>query len=185
MGQQLTFNPLTRKFDLVGGGSDSGGVLTLNTLTGDVNLIPELGSGITISLDGNNIVIGSTGEPATQSPKLIVDFDTDVDTSVSDLCVVNGDHSVTRILSNDISEIPSGIFGVVIAKPTTTTASVIFVGVSSGYSGFGLAGQTVYVGTDGRPTITNPNTEMVQQIGFTISDTEFFVYIKLPIRKSS
>lgn len=127
---------------------------------------------------------GSGPVMATQAPKLIATFNTDVGTLVNDLVVVNGDNSVTKITSNTAAEIPHGIFGVVTSKPSGTSAEVIFVGIQGGYSGF-TTSNALFVGTDGLLTHSAPATGTVQQIGFAVSTTEIFVNPKQPIRRAS
>jgi len=126
---------------------------------------------------------GGGGGPATQAPKLIAEFDTDAGTSVTDLVRVNGNNSVTKITDNLATTIPNGVFGVVTAKASAILANVIFVGIQSGYSGF-TTGEALYIDTDGTPTHTAPSTGTLQQIGFAISASSFFVYLQNPIRRS-
>jgi len=127
---------------------------------------------------------GSGGGPASEALKLIEEFDTDAGTLVGDLVRVNGSSSVTKILTNDISEIPKGVFGVVFSKPSTLRARVLFIGIKDGYTGF-TTGDALFVDTDGTLTHTAPATETVQQIGFAVTPTQIFVNIKLPTRKST
>lgn len=117
-----------------------------------------------------------TGGAATQAPKLIVTFDTDVSTAVGDLVKVTGLDFVSRITDNLEATIPNGIFGVVTGKPTTNTAQIIFVGIQGGYSGL-TTGLPVFVQTDGTAGHLIPTSGIVQQIGFAVSTTEIFVYI--------
>ena len=121
------------------------------------------------------------GGAATSAPKLLVVFDTDITTAVGDLVRVTGSNFVSTIADNMNTTIPNGIFGVVTSKPTTTTAGVIFVGVQGGYSGF-TTGQPIFVQSDGTPghPIPAPGAtgEIVQQIGFAVSATEFFIYLQ-------
>lgn len=117
-----------------------------------------------------------TGGAATQAPKLIVPFDTDVSTVIGDLVRVTGTDFVSTITNNNEVTIPNGIFGVVTGKPTTTTAQIIFLGVQGGYTGF-TTGLPLFVQTNGKPGHTVPNTGIVQQIGFAVSSTEMFIYL--------
>jgi hypothetical protein len=120
--------------------------------------------------------------PATSAPRLIATFDTDVGTAVGDIVTVNGTNSVTKIGSNSSVVIPNGIFGVAYYKPTAITVEVIFIGIVGGYVGLS-AGEPVFVSTAGLPTHTVPTTGMVQQIGFAVSTTEFFLQMMQPMRR--
>jgi len=124
----------------------------------------------------------SSSAPATQTPKLIALFNTDILTDVGDLCIVNGADSVTKITSNSTAEMPKGIFGVVTSKPTPTSCEVIFIGIQGGYAGFSVS-EALFVGTDGLLTHSAPATGMVQQVGFAVSGTEFFVFPQQPFRR--
>jgi len=127
-------------------------------------------------------VAGGGGGPAIQAPKLIVEFNTDVGTAVRDLVKVNGVNSVTKIADNTDTEMPGGIFGVVSAKPTATTCEVTFMGVVSGFTGF-TTGLPVYVSVLGAASQTTPATGLWQTIGFAVSTTDLFVYIKTPLEQ--
>ncbi len=127
-------------------------------------------------------VAGGGGGPATQSAKTVVTFNTDVGTAVLDLVRVNGANSVTKIADNTDTEMPGGIFGVVSAKPTATTCEVTFIGVVSGFTGF-TTGLPVYVSVLGVASQTIPATGLWQTIGFAVSTTELFVYIKTPLEQ--
>lgn len=127
-------------------------------------------------------VAGGGGGPATQSAKTVVTFNTDVGTAVLDLVRVNGANSVTKIADNTDTEMPGGIFGVVSAKPTATTCEVTFIGVVSGFTGF-TTGLPVYVSVHGIASQAIPATGLWQTIGFAVSTTELFVYIKTPLEQ--
>lgn len=136
------------------------------------------------SLDRTDTNTGGPGGPATDVPKLIQTFSTDVSTDIGDLVKVNGSNSVTAIADNTAVEIPNGVFGLVTAKPNATTADVIFVGIQGGYSGF-TTGLALYVDTDGTLTHTAPATGTLQQVGFAVSTSEVFLYLQNPIRRAT
>lgn len=115
--------------------------------------------------------------------KLIATFDTALTTTPGQLLVVSGASFVSPIADNDSLTMPNGIFGICFSKPTTTRANVIFCGVIGGYLGF-TVGSPLFVSTLGTLTHTPPATGMLQQLGFTISTTEFFLQMMQPIRKS-
>lgn len=124
-----------------------------------------------------------SGGIASQAPKLIQTFDTDVGTIATNLVKVSGTNAVTKIVDNSAAEIPYGIFGVAFSKPSPLQAEVIFTGIVSGYSGF-TAGMPLFISTSGTPTHTAPTTGMVQQIGFAVDSTSFFLHLLQPIRRS-
>jgi len=130
-----------------------------------------------------NVSYAFPGPQATSVPRLTQTFDTDLGTNVGDLVKVNGTNSVTRIVDNTAVEIPNGIFGVGFNKPSSLRLEVMFIGIGGGYSGF-TAGLPIFVSTLGVPTHTVATTGMVQQIGFAISSTEFFLNIMQAIRRS-
>lgn len=64
--------------------------------------------------------------------------------------------------------------GVVVAKPTATTATVQTYGEYSGASGL-QRGEKVFLSTSGNFTSTPPNTDYVQTLGFALSPTSVFI----------
>lgn len=121
--------------------------------------------------------------PSGSAPRLIAQFNTDVGTVVGDLVRVNGVSTVTKITDNLAATIPNGVFGVAYNKPSATLVDVLFAGIIGGYGGF-TTGNPLFVSTGGAPTHTVPTTGMVQQIGFAISATEFFINLMQPMRRS-
>lgn len=144
------------------------------------NIIEDLSSS---GIPGPAGVPGPVGPTPTSVPKLIATFNTDVGTLATHLLKVNGDNSVTKITDNMAATIPNGLFGVGFSKPSSLQIEVIFSGIIGGYSGF-TAGLPLFVSTSGAPTHTPPTTGMVQQIGFAISTTEFFVSFMQAMRRS-
>jgi hypothetical protein len=120
---------------------------------------------------------------ATQAPKLIATFNTDIGTQAGDLVVVNGNNTVTKITDNSPATMPNGIFGVGFNKPSSFTIEVIFIGIKNGFAGLST-GIPLFVSTSGVPTHTVPTTGMVQQIGFAVSATEIFFQLMQPMRRS-
>jgi hypothetical protein len=122
---------------------------------------------------------GSSGGSTTSAAKLIQTYNTDASTNVGDLVIVTGDSFVSTIFDNDALTIPFGVFGVVLAKPTTMTADILFIGIIDAYSGL-IAGQPVFVNTDGTPTNISPLTGVQQQIGIAVTTTAFFFNMMQP-----
>lgn len=125
---------------------------------------------------------GDASEQAT-TPRLVALFDTTISTVVGDRLTVTGTNFVESIADNTAATIPNGVFGFAYNKPTTTTVNVIFAGIISGFSGF-TTGQAVFIQTDGSVGHSVPTTGMVQQVGFAVSPTSFFINILQPIRRS-
>ena len=124
------------------------------------------------------------GGSSADAPKLIETFSCDAGTAVGDIVIADSTSgTVLKIADNLSSTIPNGIFGVVFAKPSSTTASVLFSGIIDAYSGF-TVGLPIFVHTDGTPTQTIPTTGILQQIGFAVSSTSFFVQLLLPLELS-
>jgi hypothetical protein len=126
------------------------------------------------------IGISPTLPPVGAAAKLIETFNTDVATAVGNLVRVTGANTVTKIVSNSFGQIPNGVFGVVISKPSTVLAQVLFSGIMGGYAGF-TTGSPLFVSTGGVPSHSIPAAGVVQQIGFAISSTEFFIHLMLPV----
>lgn len=120
---------------------------------------------------------------ATESPKLVETFNTDVGTIPGSLVKISGTNTVTKISDNLSTTIPNGVFGIVWTKPSSTTAKVIFLGIMDGFSGF-TAGLPLFVSPLGVPTHTPPPSGMVQQIGFAISSNRLFLNLGQPMRRS-
>ena len=127
--------------------------------------------------------VASTNTVATESPKLSETFATDVSTVIGALVKISATDTVTKITDNFSTTIPNGVFGVVWDKPTTTSAKVLFLGIMSGFSGFS-PGAPLFVSISGVPTHAVPTTGMVQQIGFAISSTRFFLQLGQPLRRT-
>jgi hypothetical protein len=125
----------------------------------------------------------ATAVAATQAPKLIATFNTDLTTDVGDFVKVDGDNFVTAIADNSVSEMPNGVFGIVYSKPSSLVAEVLFVGIMAGFAGLTI-GQPVFIDTLGVATHTPPSTGMSQQIGFAVSSTEVFINLMQPMRRS-
>lgn len=126
---------------------------------------------------------GSSSTIASESPKLVQTFVTDPATSAGDLVRISGINTVTKISDNFSTSIPNGIFGVVWQKPTSTSAKVLFIGIMNGFSGF-TPGLPLFISVTGSPTHVVPMTGMVQQIGFAISSTQFFIQLGQALRRS-
>ncbi len=133
----------------------------------------------------SNVPVG-TGPaipPPPTSARVSDVFDTNASTAVGDLVRVTGTNFVATVSDNASGTIPNGIFGVAITKPTTTTVEVLFVGLTSVFSGL-TPGLPVFVSTSGTLTHTKPATGMVQQIGFATRPTDLFLQMLQPMRQA-
>ena len=139
----------------------------LNPFTGEFDSIPKPTDAV----------------PATEAPKLIATFVTDLVTDVGDFVKVAGTNYVTAIVDNSVDEMPNGVFGVCFSKPSSLTANILFTGIMPGFSGLNI-GQPLFIDTFGMPTHTPPLTGVSQQIGFAISSTEIFINLMQPMRRS-
>lgn len=130
--------------------------------------------------DLENIPVGTTeASPLIGSSSRVIEtFDTTLATSIGDLVKLTSANTVEKIANNTVGEIPNGIFGIGLSKPTSTTMRVLFLGRIDGYSGF-TAASAVFVSATGTPTTTAPGAGMLQQIGFATSATEFYVNLML------
>lgn len=128
---------------------------------------------------------GPAGPAGPQGPAgtTTVTFTTDVGTQPGDLLRVNAANTVTKITNNLSANIPHGIFGVGLSKPSSTQIEVVFVGLVGGYTGL-TVGSAVFISTTGTPTHTPPTTGMLQQIGFAVSSTQILVNLMQPLRRA-
>lgn len=130
---------------------------------------------------------GDQGPPGPPGPGGggATDFACLASVSVADLVrhSLSLDNTVETITSNTSLHIPHGILGVCIAKPTTTTASIISAGLASGFSGL-TRGVAVFVQTSGLAGHSIPTTGMVQQIGIATSATEIYIGLRQPMRRA-
>lgn len=127
--------------------------------------------------------IGPSGPTVTAVAQLIKTFTTDVATLATHLVYITGTNTVTKITDNATATIPNGVFGIGYNKPSATSIQVIFAGIIGGYAGF-TTGSPLFISTAGIPTHTVPATGMVQQIGFAVSASEFFVHLLQPMRRA-
>lgn len=134
-------------------------------------------------LEQVSLVDSISAIPMSSAARLVAQFNTDVGTVVGNLVRVNGTNSVTKIVDNLATTIPNGVFGVAYNKPSATLVDVLFTGIIGGYGGF-TTGNPLFISTGGIPTHTVPTTGMVQQIGFAVSSTEFFINLLQPMRRA-
>lgn len=94
--------------------------------------------------------------------------------SVGDLVVtdIGSPESVIALADNDYAGL---CIGQIIDKPTTITAEVLLTGVVTATVNDLAAGVPVFVGTDGKPTITPPTTDVLQIIGIGLSIDQYLV----------
>jgi len=83
--------------------------------------------------------------------------------AVGDLVMESGVNAleVVEVLNNNDTRL---IIGIVLSKPTSTTAKILFKGPLTGLSGY-TAGQKVYCGTTGGMSSSIPSTGYMQILG--------------------
>lgn len=111
---------------------------------------------------------------------------TDVLTLPHALLILTGvGDEVVGITSNSLGSIPNGIFGIGNGKPSTTSINIVTEGpITSGFIGL-TPGAVYFIGTGGLLSTTAPSTGIVQQVGFALNTTDFYVEIKQPMGRSS
>jgi len=101
---------------------------------------------------------------------------------VRDLVYVSSDYVAD--LADNTSTTTAPTVGVVWGKPTTVTATILFWGRMTGFSGL-PAGEELFLGASGQ-VITKaslPTTpgSVIQKVGFALSTTDAFITPQLPI----
>ena len=101
--------------------------------------------------------------------------------AVHDLVYLTGDMTVDTADNSAIATTP--IVGIVIDKPTNTTATLVFFGVVAGFTGL-TPGADVFLGTNGGiivpPLPTTPGT-VIQKIGQVVSPTTLLLDPDTPV----
>lgn len=126
---------------------------------------------------------GRQGPPGTPGTSIEI-FDTSSSTAIRDLVKITGPNFVTTIVDNSSTEIPWGILGVVLSKPTPTTAEVVIGGRVGGFSGL-TAGSAIFVSPTGTVTHSVPATGTVQMIGFATNSDEIIVDKRIVLRRAT
>ncbi len=140
------------------------------------------GTGIDLTPSSTEIEISANGI-ASSAAKISLIFNTDTFTAPGDLVRVTGTDYVETITDNLDTTIPNGLFGVAFSKPTSTTVEVVFTGIIGGYGAF-TPGSALYISVLGLPTHSAPATGTLQQIGFAVSSSEFFLQLGQAIRRA-
>lgn len=98
-----------------------------------------------------------------------------------DLVYLTGDMTVDKADNSAIATTP--VVGIVVGKPTDTTATLIFFGVVTGFSGL-TPGTDVFLGTNGGiiipPLPSTPGT-VIQKIGQVVSPTTLLLDPDTPV----
>lgn len=143
-----------------------GSALNFRTLTG--------GNGVSVSEQPDTIHISSTNTTADKVSDL---FACSSSVTVGDLV------APSEAVANEVTPLTSNVydnlcFGVVVAKPTSTSCEVLVSGKITGLSGLPI-GQPLFVGTDGKLTAVKPVTGHIQAIGMSISSNSAFILPQL------
>jgi hypothetical protein len=145
------------------------------------------GSGVTTTLDpmdeeivNVNVSGGGGGGSGDQIISSDGYFNCTIDVLIGDLVYVNGPDSIDTSDRTDVNTTPC--VGIVIAKPTGLTATVLFSGRCSIFVGLS-PGTQYYLGPFGALTPTPPiaNGEVFQKIGVAVNTTTLWVTIDPPI----
>jgi hypothetical protein len=78
--------------------------------------------------------------------------------------------------TNQASDWPSGVFGIIVQKPEITKCNVMLFGTTSVFSGLS-PGQPVFLGTNGLVSQTPPASGLLQRIGRAMTSNKVFVSI--------
>jgi hypothetical protein len=97
----------------------------------------------------------------------------DISANIGDLVIPSTTiEGAVEVLTSNVF---SGLcFGVIVSKPTTTTAEVLVSGRLSGLSGLPI-GKPLFVGTTGILTATKPLTGHLQVLGLSITQATAFL----------
>lgn len=113
--------------------------------------------------------------PSTNQPRVVVPDFTCTSSAVPGDFVVE-DISVARklnvVTSNTKEMIPHGVLGVIFEKQSSTSCSLLILGLVSGASGLQF-GKPIFVGTDGKIAQTKPAIGTSHRVGIAISATEY------------
>jgi len=102
--------------------------------------------------------------------------------AVGDLMYANG--ALSADVADNGSEATIPAIGMIIAKPTSTTATVKYVGKVGGFTGL-TTGSDYFLGTSGgiilAASLPTAAGSVIQNIGVAVSTTEILLNIKLPV----
>lgn len=126
---------------------------------------------------------GPLGPQGPPGPPDKLEFNTAPETLVGDLVKLTATNFVTAIGSNSVSEIPQGIFGYVVAKPSTGVAEVAFNGLVTGLSGL-TPGGLLRVQPNGKLGQSLVLSGVSQNLGTAISTNSFYLKIGQPFRRN-
>jgi hypothetical protein len=129
------------------------------------------GNGISVTEQTDTVQIQNTRTTADKVSDLFI---CDSSVAVGDL-VVPSESASGEVEALTVNVYSNLCFGIVVAKPTSTTCEVLVSGKVSGLSGLPV-GQPLFVGTDGKLSATKPATGHIQTLGISISSsTAFFL----------
>jgi len=119
--------------------------------------------------NGYNWQLFTGGGTGGDSDKITDERNCDSSLSIGDLVhesttVAQG---VDKVINNTDKRL---VIGIVLSKPTTTTAEIMFQGPLTGLTGFSL-GSKVYRGLQGEITDTLPSTGLIQVLGNSSNGT--------------
>jgi hypothetical protein len=115
----------------------------------------------------------TVSDSSEQSVSIVITRPCDVGAAIGD--IVHEDLVTDDLVTvNTDNTIVAPSIGVIIAKPTSTTADVLMYGEYDGASSL-VKGKKVFLSSSGVFTSTPPLTNYVQSLGFAISATKLFI----------
>lgn len=118
------------------------------------------------------------GDSGSSSPNPVAEKIADIFNCAA--TVVVGDLVVpSETISGNVESLSSNVYnnlclGVVVSKPSLTTAEVLVSGRLSGLSGLPI-GRPLFIGTDGKLTALKPTTGHLQTMGMSITASTAFL----------
>lgn len=111
---------------------------------------------------------------ADQASRVVLPFNIDPGASIGDIVYQDPLTANAVIVNTDNTQVKPSI-GIVIAKPTPTTADVLVLGIYTGFTGLTI-GDRIWLGTDGAATTTPPGEGYQQALGIAVAaDTVFLM----------
>jgi hypothetical protein len=121
----------------------------------------------------------SSGGPTTTPSRIVLnDLQCDSGAAVGQPCredpLISGKVLVETDNSN--AKWPTGVFGVILQKPTATTCSVLVLGEADLYTGL-TAAKNVFLSPTGNITQVVPTSGILQRVGRATSSSKLFVNV--------
>lgn len=125
-------------------------------------------------------LVGALGNASTVRSET-GQFTCPIGVSLRDVVYLTGDLTVDKADNSAIATTP--IVGIVIDKPTNTTATLVFFGIVTGFTGL-TPGTDVFLGTNGGiivPPLPTTSGTVIQKIGQVVSSTTLLLDPDTPV----